>query len=278
MSFKDLLVQVDDTKPCGARLDLAARLARDFGAHLVGVYAFPSYNISAYLAGQIPPEILAAQEEIKRESAEKVRAAFETRMNAAGVNAEWRSVEGDPARVITLHARYVDLAIVGQTDPEDNASELYSHVPEEVVLAAGRPVLVIPYAGRFERFGERIMVAWNASRESTRAVADAMPMLERAKHVTVLAINPKGGEAGHGDVPGADISLNLARHGVKAEAARVTAEDIDVGNILLSRAADDGADMLVMGAYGRSRIREVVMGGATRELLRHMTVPVLMSH
>jgi nucleotide-binding universal stress UspA family protein len=138
--------------------------------------------------------------------------------------------------------------------------------------------LVVPYAGRFERIGERVLVAWNASREAARAVSDSLPLLSRAKSVTVMAVNPKSGPNAHGDVPGADIALFLARHGIKTEATQVFADDVDIGDMLLSRAADLGTDLLVMGAYGRSRLTELMLGGATRQILSEMTIPVLMSH
>jgi nucleotide-binding universal stress UspA family protein len=137
---------------------------------------------------------------------------------------------------------------------------------------------VVPYAGTFKTIGQRVLVAWNAGREATRAVNDALPLLEGAAKVTVLAINPHGGLRGHGEVPGADIALHLARHGVRAEASAIKSDDVEIGALLLSQAADLNADLIVMGAYGHSRLREVVLGGATREILRSMTVPVLLSH
>jgi nucleotide-binding universal stress UspA family protein len=136
----------------------------------------------------------------------------------------------------------------------------------------------VPYAGQFERVGERVLVAWNASRESTRAINDALPLLKNAAMVTVLAVNPKHGIEGHGDVPAADIALHLARHGVKAEAAHTIAKDISEGDALLSYAADLGVDLIVSGGYGHSRAREMVFGGVTRTLLQEMTVPMLLSH
>jgi len=139
-------------------------------------------------------------------------------------------------------------------------------------------VLVVPYAGTFSAPGQRVLVAWNASPQATRAVNDALPLLARAAKVTILAINPAGGSRGHGEVPGADIALHLARHGVRAEATHVYADDIEVGDVILSRAADFSADLIVMGAYGHARLREIVLGGATRSLFEHMTAPVFMSH
>ena len=123
-----------------------------------------------------------------------------------------------------------------------------------------------------------MLVAWNASREAARAVNDALPILQRAATVVILAVNPHGGPRGHGEAPGADIALHLARHGVKAEAEWFQAEDLAVGEALLSRAADLSVDLVVMGAYGRTRVRELILGGATRAMLQAMTTPVFMSH
>ena len=136
------------------------------------------------------------------------------------------------------------------------------------------------YVGTFETVGRNVIIAWNNSRESARAVADALPLLTGAERVTILALNPKGGVEldGHGDVPGADIALHLARHDVNVDAAQLVTEDVSVADMLLSRAADEGADLLVISAYGHSRLGELVLGGVTRSILAHMTLPVLMSH
>jgi nucleotide-binding universal stress UspA family protein len=136
----------------------------------------------------------------------------------------------------------------------------------------------VPYAGDGATLGETVLVAWNASREAARAVNDALPLLQQARAVTVLAVNPLGGIAGDGDVPAADIALHLARHGVKAEAAHTVAPDIPEGDAILDYAADIGADLVVAGGYGHSRMREFVFGGVTRSLLTEMTVPVFLSH
>jgi nucleotide-binding universal stress UspA family protein len=175
-----------------------------------------------------------------------------------------------------LHARYADLTVVGQGIDLKDAPHDLAFLPEELALGVGRPVLVVPRYGTFETFGERVLIAWNGSREATRAVHDALPLLTRATKVTVLSIDPEPDSGAR--VPSADITLHLARHGVSAEADSTVALDMAVGDMLLSRAADLGANLLVMGAYGHSRVREMVLGGATRHILQHMTVPVLMSH
>jgi nucleotide-binding universal stress UspA family protein len=283
MALRDILVHLDETRGAAARLSLAAEIARRNDAHLAGLFAVEPISFSA-MAAPGGPDFAAAEafQEIQEQhrqarlaSGEKLGARFKDEARRAGIVGEWRVVESDAATAVTLHARYADLAIVGQDDPDKRA--VAAGVAQSALLGSGRPVLVVPFIGA-KRLGERVLVAWNATREAARAVNDALPLLEGAKQVTVLSINPERGIAGEGDVPAADIALHLARHGVKAEAAHTEAEDIGVGEVILSRAADFGADLIVMGGYGHSRTREFVLGGATRTLLQHMTVPVLLSH
>jgi nucleotide-binding universal stress UspA family protein len=277
-AFKDLLVILDTSRSCGVRLDVATGLAARFGAHLTGLYTSPPPQVPAMIESQLTPELVELQMRSLAEATAGVQALFRRRGEGPGFTSEWRLREGEAGEVATLHARYADVTIVGQPDPESDDLGTTSDLPERVALGAGRPVLVVPYAGTFAAVGQRVLVAWNAGREATRAVNDALPLLEGATKVTVLAINPRGGLHGHGEVPGADLALHLARHGVRAEASSIKSEDVDVGPLLLSQAADLGADLIVMGAYGHSRLREVVLGGATREIFRSMTVPVFLSH
>jgi nucleotide-binding universal stress UspA family protein len=281
MSYKDLLVVLDTSAPARGRIDLAAALAERFAAHLVGLYPLPTPQAPREL-GYFDPAMLdpffAEARERARDAAGKVREQFEGVAKLRGVSAEWRVVPEGAAADPALHARYADLTILGQLDPDRGEAEMIRPRPEQVTLASGRPILVVPYAGRFEDIGRRVVVGWSATREAARAVNDAMPLLATADVVTVLTIDARERPGGHGELPGADISLHLARHGVKAAIEQTVSADISVGDALLSRAADLGADLLVMGAYGHSRMHELLLGGATRTLLRSMTLPVLMSH
>jgi nucleotide-binding universal stress UspA family protein len=230
----------------------------------------------AYVGVDLPPSVRDEQRRWLGERARQAEARFQGRAGRHGIRAEWRVDEGDVVGAVKRHARYADLTVIGQgLDLKDAPRELM-FLPEELVLGVGRPMLVVPRYGTFERIGERVLIAWNGSREATRAVHDAIPILQRATQVTVLSIDPD--EASQPRTPSADIALHLARHGIAAEADSTASLDIGVGDVLLSRAADLGADLIVMGAYGHSRVREMVLGGATRHLLQHMTVPVLMSH
>jgi nucleotide-binding universal stress UspA family protein len=284
MGLKDLLLHVDGARGHEARLRIAAELARRNQAHLAGLFVIEPVTFTGFFspggADLAQAELLQAiqqeHESRRRTLAERLGATFRARIDDAGVLGEWRVTEGDPSERVTLQGRYADLVILGQSDPD--APSFGSAVPEAALLGSGRPVLVVPYIGADRPIGHHVLLAWNSSREAARAANDAVPLVAPGGKVTVLAINPARGIAGDGDLPAADMAHHLARHGITAEAAHTVADDIAVGDLILSRAADMGADLIVMGGYGHSRAREFVLGGATRALLGHMTVPVLFSH
>jgi nucleotide-binding universal stress UspA family protein len=273
--YKTLLVPVDGRPRSARSLDIAGRIANRWDAHVVGLYVRQPGFVPAWTEAGTR-QLAEMQERINAQLAAEAKAVFDAGVRAAGIErAEWRVDEGPLPETVALHARYADLVVVNQTDPD---APTRSNFADTVIMEVGRPVLIVPYTGEFKTLGDNVLVCWNAGREAARAVTDALPFLQGAKRVTVLSIVDKAPAGALGDVPGADIALYLARHGVKAEAARTVAADVDVGDEILSRAFDYGADLIVMGAYGHSRAREIVLGGATRSILRSMTVPVLMSH
>ncbi len=276
MALKNLMVLVDQSKHSRDRIDYAASLADRFDAHLIGQYIKQPSTVPAFVMAQIPPEARQIHETSMETVAQSTHRLFEERLQAVGRydRSEWRVARGEPTAAAALLSRYADLMIAGQPDPEEDDVEGMIDA-DELVLSSGRPVMFVPHAFRADTICERVLIAWDASREAARAVADAMPILERSRHVTVLCVNPP---QELGDEPGADIALHLARHDISAEASHIYARDIDPGDAILSRAADLSADMIVMGAYGRPRLRELVLGGVTRRMIRHMTVPVLMAH
>ena len=281
MAYKNLLLVLDADESSRERISSAAAIAARFDAHLVGLYLTVSSltrNEYALLDIGILDISFFSDPAKSRAETEKTRALFEEVTARRGVSAEWRTASGYPAGMAAMHGRYADLIVIGQLDAYDSQAGLLRARPEEVTMLAGRPVLVVPFTGKFERFGARVLVGWDASREAARAVGDAMPLLARAEAVTVLTIDAEQSPFGHGEIPLADIALYLARHGVKAEVARTVSAGIGIGNTLLSRAADYEANLLVMGAYGHSRVRELLLGGTTRTVLTSMTLPVLMSH
>ncbi len=279
MDYKTIVVHMDGSAHCAARVQLACRLARDFDAHLVGVYAVEAPEPVAF-ADSSYSQFRIAQQEQAAERAQSAAASFTALTRAAGAaKSEFRRGEGGAVEALALHARYADLVVIGQVDPDEGMVGVRPSFPEFVVLSIGRPVLIVPYyAAEFPQFGRHILVAWNASREASRAVSDSLPLLGRALRVSVMAVNPDSAGKAHGELPSADIALYLARHNVRAEATQSYSDEIGVGEELLARASDMDVDLLVMGAYGHSRIREVILGGVTQTMLKHMTVPVLMSH
>jgi nucleotide-binding universal stress UspA family protein len=227
---------------------------------------------------------VAVTETVIREHDEAVQAneaatsqAFADVLKGRSISSEWRCQEGYAEAVVALNARYADLTVVGQNDPGQQ-SRLPSDLPESVALATGRGTLVVPFIGAPKTIGDKVLLCWNASREAARAAAEALPLLRSASAVTVLIVEPKSSSVGHGAEPGADVAAWLSRHGVRVLVQRDVAVDGDVGSVILSRAMDHGCDLIVMGIYGHSRLREWVLGGASRTLLASMTLPVLMAH
>jgi nucleotide-binding universal stress UspA family protein len=284
MAFRDVMVVFAGDRRSEALLKVAAQITQPNAAHLVGLYLIQP--ITLFGAG-VPYsgtetemrafESIANERRARAEvKAGEVEKALVKTAGDMGLTQEWRFVEGEIEANAILHARHADIAVLGQADPEHPGEA--PHLVESVLLGAGRPILAVPYVGRFDSVGRNVLVAWNATREAARAVNDALPILTRAEKVTVLSVNPPSGAMGGPPWPGADIARHLARHGATAEATSTVSHDLDVGDVVLSRAADFGSDLIVMGGYGHSRQREFILGGATRTLLRHMTVPVFLSH
>jgi nucleotide-binding universal stress UspA family protein len=283
MLLKDLLVHLDSSEQSRHRLDYALRLAARDDAHLVGLYTLDLMPTLAALARAYPGRVEQYEGFVNLRNAEldlmkQAEALFRDALGREGVAGEWRFVEGAHDQMVALHARYADLTIVGQIDPVHPPADTAARIPEETLLTSGRPVVIVPYAGAFQTIGQHIVVAWKATAEASRAVADALLLLERAGKVTVLTVNPDRSADAEPGLPVADIAQHLARHDIRVEAATTIADDIATGDAVLNYIADCGADFLVMGGYGHPRAREAMFGGVTRQILRQMTVPVLMAH
>ena len=277
MTYQDILLHVDDSESMPGRLGVAVELAERFDAHLTGVYVDPGLALPTLVDTPISPSLVDALEDEQRERRNRAEKQFKDAVAQSRLGTEWRLAQGELANTLSRHARYTDLVVLGQEGPGDQ-KVVIGGLPDTVVLTCGRPALVVPYIGAATPPGKHAIVAWNGSREAARAVNDALPLLTAAEKVDVMCVNPGRDDDEGADLPGADVCLHLARHGVKAEAQELVASDVEVGDLLLSRAADQGADLIVMGAYGHARWREVVLGGVTRQLLSQMTVPVFMSH
>lgn len=275
MNYKTILVHTDYGKRTAVCIEVAIRMAMQYEAHLIALYTREPFILPADLI-QAGEEIIKAQEKFAAEEMARVKAVYNNQASSMGFkNTEWRYALGYPVDTVAKQARYADLVVVGQPDSSDKTN-MTKDFTAELVLAVGRPVLILPYTGSFLNIGSRILIAWNASREAVRAITDALPLLKRADSVNLITLSSKHDAQSH--IPADDIVLYLSRHGVHVEVSKDHVTDIDVGNAILSCAADLNSDLLVMGGYGRSRLREWVLGGATRTILESMPVPVLMSH
>lgn len=281
MAYKTILVHLNDKRRAARLLAPAVALAAKWNAHLIGLHVFPAvprlYPLGLNIGGDVVGEIATTL----RTDAEQIRAVFDRVTANQPFVAEWacfKAVNSDLAEVVMSHGRAADLIVASQSDPDWELSPVFDF-PERLAVEGGRPVLVVPNSGHFDSIGRNITVAWNGSRESARAVFDAMPLLTAADEVRVLGVaEDKLAADGGSRLPDTSIAATLARHGVKTTALAADPGNKDVPAEILRRVADAEGDLLVMGAYGHSRLSEFVFGGATRHIARHMAVPTLFSH
>jgi nucleotide-binding universal stress UspA family protein len=275
--IKDIIVNLSVAENGGYAGDFAVSVARTVGAHLTGIAFVYDPIVPMATTGYIPPEVIDTQLRDNEAAAKAAMDSFNAAADRAGI-----TVESDklPASLASAGeqfgriARRFDLAIVAQAEPERDAVE--ELIAESTLFESGRPVIIVPYIQKAPLKLNRVMACWDGSRQATRAIADAMPLLERAGQVELVIVANERGK--RDEIPGADMGQHLARHGLKVDVNRITEGNIDVADALLSHAADASIDFMVMGGYGHSRLREFVLGGVTHSMLRSMTVPVLMSH
>ena len=277
MAVREILIVIDKPANVGRLVAAAAALAAEPGVRLSALYAtgYPVETTYGDTAGWT--QLVESQLEAQRAAGVAAEAAFRGELAARQRAGDWIYRENDPTGSAIALAALADLVVLAQPDPAA-APTVFGLRPEGVALGAGRPVLMVPYAGDFATIGRRVLVAWNGTREAIRALHDAMFVLEGAERVTVIEIDPPTEQIGIARVAAADVAAALGRRGIAAGAETEASGDIDVGDLLLSRAADLAADLLVMGAYGHSRLREFVLGGVSRGVFRHMTLPVLLAH
>ncbi|WP_332851740.1 universal stress protein [Duganella sp. S19_KUP01_CR8] len=281
MSYKTIVVHCDQSPHAAGRYALASRVALATGAHLTGValtgisrYAEWNDSLGAW---PLPPHVL----DHLRHQAAAALANFEREVAGAGVKL-WSSnlYEDDAESGLLLHARYADLLVLSQTDPGEIQFGVSRPLPPELLLQGGRPLLLAPASTSAGSAADAIrhpLLAWDGSAQAARAFSDALPLLRLAQRVTLLVLNADRDPARHGKEPGADMALFLSRHGVQVDVMREFTT-VEIGSALLCAAAERGCDLLVMGGYGHHRLHETLLGGATRSILREMTLPVLISH
>ena len=278
MSYQTIVVHLDCGKCRSERLDLAVRVAAEFDARLVGLFALDLY--AGMPAAADAGSILVEAELQRREAClSEAQAEFMEKCAALSVNAEWQFSEDDAAKEVALAACCADLVIIGQTHPATRANDgVSASFAADVVLTAGKPVLIVPHTGHFDGIGKRTLVAWNAAPESRRAMMDALPVLERSEAVEVVSFEEGGDHLDPDENDRLAVHAYLHDHGVNATVTRHSSEDFPPGELILSQALDDHADCIVMGANGEPREKGAMLGSATRTVMNFMTVPVIMSH
>lgn len=285
MAIRDILVCTDLSSAGDERLQLALDLASSHKARLTAIFVLPAPRSTAPLIGlgplpSTPPLSLAPAAGPPRdpERAEEIERRFRSELHRSGIEGEWYLLDERNLTEVVDYANTVDLTILGQQSGAAEAESIGELTPDAIILSVGRPVLVIPHIGKFNKVGRRPLIAWDGSREAAQALGDALPLIEDADAATVIYV--AAGEADHEPAHRTldRVVRNLQRHGIKAKREEIPAGDTAIADLLLSRAADLGADMIIAGAYHHSPLRKALFGGVSRGLLENMIVPVLMSH
>ena len=280
MGYRTILVHMNDERRCDRLLEHAIKVAERCEAHLIGLFVAPQpLMMYTEWPGAGLGDVIEEARRAHAAAAERLRTKFNIATQSLPRPAEWRFLQSLMTNVaddVIACGRSVDLIIASQADPDWYLSSDMD-VPDRLAIESGRPVLVIPNDAKQTVSGRRITIGWNERREAARAVFDALPFLKTAEAVNVVWVNPVVGGVISGDIPGSELCRTLARHGVKCEASWAEAADISAGAELLRQAKAYGSDLLVMGAYGRSRLSEFILGGASRHILSKAALPVLMS-
>ncbi len=274
MSFKTILLHLTNDEKLDSRIAVALSLAAENDAHITGLYTVTPVTPPTSFMGYIPPEFVERTRGIEAENAKQAAARLKTKAEAENISFTTLEEEGYAPDILAKHAMTSDLVIIGQVDPDDDSMAQYQSLADELVVGCSCPVLAVPYAGNFQSFGSHILIGWNNTREAAKALHGAVPFLEKATKVTLLNVNPTTDQSEGNEA----AKQFLERHGATVEVKVGHWPDVGVGNALLDALVDYSADMLVMGAYGHSRLREMILGGATQEILDHMTAPVLFAH
>ena len=276
MALKDILTIIDlsGSQPAPK---YALEVGRQYDAHVTGLAIAFEPVVPAFAAAPMPVDYLEAAHEQAVGAAKEAQKQFDELARLAGTKSESRTTEiltGGPLEGVLQHCRTTDLVVIGQTNP-DTPEPMRELLIETVLFESGVPVLLVPYIGVSDYTPNNVLIAWDGSSTATRAIHAALPMLDKSDKITVLVVEKK---AETDSQPGAEIATYLARHGLDVTIDVVTNPQTSIADTLLNYVSDHGNDLVVMGGYGHSRMREFLFGGATREILAAMTVPVLMAH
>jgi nucleotide-binding universal stress UspA family protein len=279
MGYKTILVSLNELDRLEPVIEFASVLAKDHGAHVTGVYVVPSPAVYPAVGPYVIPEVYDGLTRHFEEQTQSVKTKFNNRMTRHGLGSHWleiRAVAPVISESVGEAARAADLVVASEINREGkNGVEL--DFIENVILHSGCPVLVLPHAGSAAPSFERIVCGYNGSKEAGRAIREAVPILSKASDVRIVRVDPPRQDDG-APAPGSEIAQMLVRHGVKAAAESIPGGGLNAAETLAARARELGAGLIVMGAYGHTRLREFVLGGATRYFLHHMSVPLFLSH
>jgi len=278
MSYKTIAVYLARRENVESMMGVAIPLAESFEAHLSGFHVASAVPMTTTISAQVPPKVAQQYVDLMLEDAKAIAAGFADSVKSISVPSEWREYKEPFSDVSLLHAiteqaRCADLVIIGQTQSEQRVGELAA----DIILGAGRPVLIVPQQGKFGAIFGLVVIGWDGSREAARAAFDALPFLKQADAVKIITVG-ESGDAKNIPNNGSELAKSLARHGVNAEVVMLKSGDESAGEALLTYTSDQDGDLLVMGCYGHSRLREYLFGGATRYVLKNMITPTFMSN
>ncbi len=280
MAYAEILVHLDYSNASPERLKASLALAKRTGAQVKGVALALKSTMNTYLGITLDNNFSAAQRNEVQLAAKKLIDEFERAAQEAGVDTVSQIIECSATQApaqLAFHARHADIAVMGQPNPDHDSASFIEALYEGVLFHSGRPVYLVPHYGRVDVTARRAVIAWDGGKKAGRALRDAIPLLRGRGKATVLVINPENRRGSHGEKPGQDLAAYLELHGLEVEVAVISNQEVTADTLILNYLADNGADLLVMGAYGHSRLREKAFGGVTNSIVHQMTTPVLMS-
>ncbi len=279
MDFKNILLHLDHSDGCQNRLQTAFALAKKYDALVTGLFVVPDYVVPSYVEAQISVDLITDVTEKALARARETLSGYEKMADAAGVNMDAHVLEGQVIPILREHSKYSDLMLLGQDQPDDPDNASYG-LADALLFEGACACMVVPHSGKLAAPGQRVLLTWNASRESARALREAMPILATADEIVVLSSEPDDADSeiarGH---PHADeLARFLESHGIESVSSGIADLDISTSDAILGQAAEMNADLIVMGAYGHARLREIILGGVTRDLLKQSTIPLFLAH
>ena len=279
MDFKNILLHLDHSSGCLNRLEFAISLAREYDAKIIGLFVVPDYVVPSYVEAQISVDLITDVTEKAIARAEETLAEYQKTADEAGVGMEAQVLEGQVIPILREHSKYTDVLILGQDQPDDPDNASYG-LADALLFEGACACIVVPHSGKLATPGKRILLTWNASRESARALREAMPLLKNAETVVVLSSEPDDAdtETARGHPHAQELARFLDSHGIESISSGISDTDISASEAIIGQAADMNADLIVMGAYGHARLREIILGGVTRDLLKQTSVPLFLAH